>query len=96
VGRHVARLGTYYPDLYTVSSSAAEQLKPHLVSLLQLLAEVINDNENQAVPFYRSIHRVVFDSTTLGLKTMTYHTKHYTTDEVNNQKCDRNQELGRI
>jgi hypothetical protein len=38
--------------LYTVSSSAAEQLKPHLVSLLQLLAEVINDNENQAVPFY--------------------------------------------
>ncbi|VDI25605.1 importin-4 [Mytilus galloprovincialis] len=38
--------------LYTVSSSAAEQLKPHLVSLLQLLSEVISDNENQFVPYY--------------------------------------------
>ena len=38
--------------LYTVSSSAAEQLKPHLASLLQLLGEVINDNQNQLVPYY--------------------------------------------
>lgn len=48
--------------LYTVSSSAAEQLKPHLVSLLQLLSEVINDNVNQSVPFYavKTITELIF------------------------------------
>lgn len=48
--------------LYTVSSSAAEQLKPHLVSLLQLLAEVINDNENKAVSFYavKTVTELIF------------------------------------
>ncbi|XP_076111369.1 importin-4-like isoform X2 [Mytilus galloprovincialis] len=48
--------------LYTVSSSAAEQLKPHLVSLLQLLSEVISDNENQFVPYYvvRTLTELIF------------------------------------
>ncbi|KAK3086441.1 hypothetical protein FSP39_018454, partial [Pinctada imbricata] len=48
--------------LNSVSSAAGEQLKPHLASLLQLLAEVIQDKENRMVPFYaiRSITELIF------------------------------------
>ncbi|KAJ8302474.1 hypothetical protein KUTeg_018870 [Tegillarca granosa] len=43
-------------------TAAAEQLKPHLVSLLQLLAEVINDTENKLVPYYaiRTMTELIF------------------------------------
>ena len=38
--------------LYTVSQMATEQLKPHLVSMLQLLNEKLNDTQNYMVPYY--------------------------------------------
>ncbi|XP_056015924.1 importin-4-like isoform X2 [Ostrea edulis] len=48
--------------LYSVSAAAAEQLKPHLVSMLQLLNEVIQDSENRLVPYYaiRTITEIIF------------------------------------
>nr|XP_022312451.1 importin-4-like isoform X1 [Crassostrea virginica] len=53
-------VGTFV--LYSVASMAAEQLKPHLVSMLQLLTEVIHDSENRLVPYYviRTITEVIF------------------------------------
>ena len=38
--------------LYTVSQMATDQLKPHLVSMLQLLNEKLNDTQNYMVPYY--------------------------------------------
>lgn len=44
------QVGTFV--LYSVAAAAAEQLKPHLVSMLQLLNEVVHDSENRQVPYY--------------------------------------------
>ena len=38
--------------LYTVSQMATDQLKPHPVSMLQLLNEKLNDTQNYMVPYY--------------------------------------------
>ncbi|XP_076449742.1 importin-4-like [Babylonia areolata] len=48
--------------LYTVSQMATEQLKPHLVSILQLLVEKLNDTQNYMVPYYaiRTTSELVF------------------------------------
>lgn len=53
-------VGTFV--LYSVAAAAAEQLKPHLVSMLQLLNEVVHDSENRQVPYYaiRTITEVIF------------------------------------
>jgi hypothetical protein len=53
--------------LYSVAASAAEQLKPHLVSMLQLLNEVIQDTENRMVPYY-AIRYSLFIYTTQNIK----------------------------
>ncbi|XP_062580344.1 importin-4-like, partial [Saccostrea cucullata] len=48
--------------LYSVAAAAGEQLKPHLTSVLQLVNEVIQDSENQLVPYYaiRTVTEVIF------------------------------------
>ncbi|KAL8619425.1 hypothetical protein ACOMHN_011776 [Nucella lapillus] len=48
--------------LYTVSQMATEQLKPHLVSLLHLLVEKLDDTQNYMVPYYaiRTCSELVF------------------------------------
>ncbi|KAK7114904.1 importin-4-like [Littorina saxatilis] len=48
--------------LYTVAQMATEQLKPHLMSLLQLLIEKLNDTQNHLVPYYaiRTMSELVF------------------------------------
>ncbi|ESO82779.1 hypothetical protein LOTGIDRAFT_229803 [Lottia gigantea] len=48
--------------LYTLSSDAGEQLKPHLVSVMQILVEAIKDNQSKMVPYYaiRTMSELVF------------------------------------
>ncbi|XP_033755786.1 importin-4-like [Pecten maximus] len=48
--------------LHSVASGAGEQLKPHLASLLQMLAVVVNDTESVLVPYYsvRTITELIF------------------------------------
>ena len=38
--------------LFSVSSSAAEQLKPHLIDIISLIAVVLQDQQSNLAPFY--------------------------------------------
>ena len=54
------QLGTYL--LYSVASSAAEQLKPHLADIAAIIAAVLAGDQSNLAPFYaiKTLTEVVF------------------------------------
>jgi len=48
--------------LYTVASSAAEQLKPHLTEIAHIISKVLTDQQSSVAPFYaiKTLSEVVF------------------------------------
>ncbi|XP_050398948.1 importin-4 [Patella vulgata] len=48
--------------LYTVSSDAGEQLKPHLIPVMQILVETVKNNQSKAIPYYsiRTMSELVY------------------------------------